>query len=45
VQSGSVALSTDDALAPGTSVRAGQAFTLRAQSLVVLEQDIPAEDA
>lgn len=45
VQSGSVALSTDDALATGTSVRAGQAFTLRAQSLVVLEQDLPAEDA
>jgi glycogen debranching enzyme GlgX len=39
VQSGSVVLSTDKALAAGTSVRAGEALPLSAQSLAVLEQD------
>ena len=39
VQTGSVVLSTDDALTTGTSVRAGEGFKLRAQSLVVLQQD------
>jgi glycogen operon protein len=39
VQSGSVVLSTDEALDTETSVRAGEALPLRAQSLVVLQQD------
>jgi glycogen operon protein len=39
VQSGSVVLSTDTDLPIGISVAAGQMFTLRAESLVVLEQD------
>jgi glycogen operon protein len=39
VQSGSVVLSTDDKVAAGTSVSAGEAFVLRAQSLVVLQED------
>jgi glycogen debranching enzyme GlgX len=39
VQSGSVVLSTDDKVSTATTVRAGEAFVLRAQSLVVLEQD------
>jgi hypothetical protein len=34
-----VVLSTDKALAAGTSVRAGEALPLSAQSLAVLEQD------
>jgi len=38
VQSGEVVLSTDAALADGTKVRAGETFTLQAQSLVVLRQ-------
>jgi glycogen operon protein len=38
VQSGSVVLSTDDKLTTGTSVTAGETFTLRAESLVVLRQ-------
>jgi glycogen operon protein len=39
VQAGSVVLSTDDKVAAGTSVSAGEAFVLRAQSLVVLQED------
>jgi glycogen debranching enzyme GlgX len=39
VQSGSVVLSTDPALAEGKSVRAGDRFTLAAESVVVLQQD------
>jgi len=39
VQSGSVVLSTDDKLTSGASVRAGEAFVLRAQSLVVLQEE------
>jgi glycogen debranching enzyme GlgX len=38
VQSGSVVLSTDDALETGTTVRAGESFTLRAESLAVLQE-------
>jgi hypothetical protein len=34
-----VVLSTDEALDTETSVRAGEALPLRAQSLVVLQQD------
>src|SRR5215210_6959452 len=39
VQSGSVVLSTDDKLGAGTTVRAGEALVLRAQSLVVLQEE------
>ncbi|MFL6158575.1 MAG: glycogen debranching enzyme GlgX, partial [Marmoricola sp.] len=39
VQSGHVVLSTDGALPHGTGVRAGETFTLVAQSVVVLQQD------
>jgi glycogen debranching enzyme GlgX len=38
VQSGTIVLSTDDKLSVGTSVRAGEAFVLRAESLVVLQE-------
>jgi glycogen operon protein len=39
VQAGHVVISTDDKMRTGTSVRAGDAFLLRARSLVVLQED------
>jgi pullulanase/glycogen debranching enzyme len=39
VQSGSVVLSTDEALATGTLVSAGESFVLRGESLVVFEEE------
>jgi glycogen operon protein len=39
VQSGSVALSTDPGLPEGKSLRAGERFTLAAESVVVLQED------
>ena len=38
VQTGTVVMSTDDRVATGTSLRAGDAFSLCAQSLVVLQE-------
>jgi len=38
VQSGTVVISTDDKVATGASKRAGEAFVMRAQSLVVLQE-------
>jgi len=38
VQTGTVVMSTDDQVATGTSLRAGEAFDLCAQSLVVLQE-------
>ena len=39
VQTGTVVLSTDEKLTPGTTVSAGESLVLTAQSLVVLEED------
>jgi glycogen operon protein len=38
VQAGHVVISTDDKVSTGTAVRAGEAFLLRARSLVVLQE-------